>query len=221
MIIPPEAEDWATEAGIPRIPDAYDVVESVLTSSINASITSPNMFETLKGSVPIIGSASGDDFDFYRLQYGAGLNPKSWLQIGKDINEPVRNSQLAVWDTTDLSGLYALQLIVSYEEGTVESATIQVTVDNQKPRLNIQYPGEDDIFSFSQEEELSILVDATDELELAVVEIFIDDDLVASLNHPPYAYPWSMVLGEHILRVRAVDKAGNASDAKIIFFVEE
>jgi membrane carboxypeptidase/penicillin-binding protein len=221
MIIPPEAEDWAREADIPKVPDAYDVVVSEQISSLNSSITSPNMFDTVKGSLPIIGRAAGADFEFYRLQYGSGLNPNSWLQIGKDVNEPVRNGQLGVWDTSDLSGLYALQLIVSYADGTVESATIQVTIDNQKPHVNIQYPGEDDIFSLSQEKEFTILVEANDDLEMSVVEIFIDGNLVASLKNPPYAFPWNMRIGEHILRVKAIDRAGNVSDDNIRVVVEE
>jgi hypothetical protein len=179
------------------------------------------MFDTVKGSLPIIGRAAGADFEFYRLQYGSGLNPNSWLQIGKDVNEPVRNGQLGVWDTSDLSGLYALQLIVSYADGTVESATIQVTIDNQKPHVNIQYPGEDDIFSLSQEKEFTILVEANDDLEMSVVEIFIDGNLIASLKNPPYAFPWNMRIGEHILRVKAIDRAGNVSDDNIRVVVEE
>jgi membrane carboxypeptidase/penicillin-binding protein PbpC len=220
MVIPPQAEDWARDADIPQVPEAYDVVDSVQISSPNARIISPDMFSTIEGSVPIIGRAAGSGFNFYRLQYGSGLNPNTWLQIGEDFHEPESNGQLGVWDTTGLSGLYALQLIVSYEDQTVESATIQVTVDNQKPQVDIQYPQDKGIFSLSQNEEITILVEATDDLELAAVEILIDGNLVTSLNSPPYAYPWKLQIGEHILRVRAIDKAGNISDARIGIMVE-
>jgi hypothetical protein len=120
-----------------------------------------------------------------------------------------------------LSGLYALQLIVSYEDQSVESATIQVTVDNKKPEVAILYPQEDQVFSLSEFEEITILVEASDDLELDVVEYHIDGDLVASIKYPPYAYPWSLERGEHTLRVRAMDRARNVREAKVLIIVED
>jgi membrane carboxypeptidase/penicillin-binding protein len=221
MVLPPQADDWAKEANIPQVPEAYDVLDSEQLSSFNANITAPAMFSTLEGSVPIIGRAAGIGFESYRLQFGSGLNPKYWLQIGEEFYQPVRNGELGVWDTTGLSGLYALQLIVSYEDQTVESTTIQVTVDNQKPEVDIHYPQDKQVFSLSESEEITLLVEASDDLELAVVEFIIDGDLVASLNSPPYAYPWRLRSGDHILQVTSIDRAGNVRDAKVIIFVEE
>ncbi len=220
MIVPPEAEDWARKEGISQVPEAYDVLESEQISSPNARITSPNMFGTIKGSVPVIGRAAGLGFDSYRIQYGSGLNPKSWLHIEEDFNEPVRNGQLGVWDTTGLSGLYALQLIVSYEDGSVETATIQVTVDNEKPKVDIQYPDDKEVLSLSQAKEITILVEASDDLELASVELLVDGELLASLQSPPFAYPWKLSSGEHLLQVRAIDRAGNIDEEKVTVLVE-
>lgn len=219
MIVPPQAEDWAREENIPQVPDAYDVLDSEQVSSPDAKITSPEMFSTIAGSVPIIGRAAGAGFESYRIQYGAGLNPNVWLQIGEESNEQVRNGQLGVWDTTGLSGLYALQLIVSYEDGTVESATIQVTVDNQKPQIEIQYPEDNGVFSLSQDEEIAILVEANDDLELAAVEIIINGELVSSLESPPFIFPWNIESGRHVLRVKAIDRAGNVSNDNVTILV--
>jgi membrane carboxypeptidase/penicillin-binding protein len=221
MVFPPHAEDWARDANIPQVPDAYDLLDSEQIASSNARISSPDMFSTVRGSVPIIGRAAGNGFVSYRLQVGSGLNPKSWLQIEEDFHQSVRNGQLGVWDTTGLSGLYALQLIVSYEDQSVESATIQVTVDNKKPEVAILYPQEDQVFSLSEFEEITILVEASDDLELDVVEYHIDGDLVASIKYPPYAYPWSLERGEHTLRVRAMDRARNVREAKVLIIVED
>jgi membrane peptidoglycan carboxypeptidase len=220
MVVPPEAEAWAREANIPSIPEAYDVLDETVSSSNDARITSPSMFSTMSGSVPIIGRATGEGFDFYRLQIGSGLNPLTWLQIGEDVHKPIHNGQLGVWQTDGLSGLYVLQLIVTHEDDTVESSTIQVTIDNQKPQVHIQYPQDGQVFTITETETITIQADVSDDLELAKVEYFIDGDLVTELTSPPYAIPWKIKVGEHILRVRAFDKAGNISEESLTITVE-
>ena len=62
------------------------------------------------------------------MQVGKGLNPQEWIQLGNDITTPVDGGPLAEWDTTELEGLYAVQLIVIREDKKVDTAVIQVTV---------------------------------------------------------------------------------------------
>ena len=214
MVIPPEAEDWARDAKIAAIPQAYDMLDVSSTQPGNARIETPSMFSNIKGSVPIMGRATGNEFSFYRLQIGAGLNPRTWLQIGDDVHKPVQNGQLAVWDTTELNGLHTLQLIVAYDDDSVESTTIQVTIDNQAPDVIIRYPEDGQELSISEVREVTIQTEVSDDLDLAVVEFFIDGELVSTLTSPPYAIPWRLTVGDHILRVRASDRASNISEAK-------
>jgi hypothetical protein len=221
MVVPPEAVEWAKEANIPMIPESYDILNINPFQSMNAQITSPSMFSTIRGSVPIIGRAAGKGFDSYRLQIGAGLNPHTWLQIGEDVHKRVLNNELGVWETDGLSGLYALQLIVTNEDETVESTTVQVTIDNQEPNVVIRYPQANQVIHLSKSAAITILVDASDDLELAEVALFVDSDLVATLNSPPYAFAWKGKAGEHSLRVRASDRAGNMSDARVRILVEK
>ncbi len=65
---------------------------------------------------------------YYRVQVGKGLNPQEWVQLGEDTYTPVDGGLLAEWDTTGLSGLYAVQLIVVRNDQIVDTAVIQVTV---------------------------------------------------------------------------------------------
>ena len=74
------------------------------------------------------GTAAGADFVSYRLQVGKGLNPQEWIQIGQQASSPVENGLLAAWDTSGLSGLYAVQLVVVRSDQRVETAVIQVTI---------------------------------------------------------------------------------------------
>jgi hypothetical protein len=57
------------------------------------------------------------------------LNPQEWIQIAEE-NEPVTDGLLAEWDTSELNGLYALQLQVIRTDQRVDTAIIQVTVSN-------------------------------------------------------------------------------------------
>jgi hypothetical protein len=78
--------------------------------------------------VKIIGTASGENFNYYRVQVGKGLNPQEWIQLGSDKISPVESGVLAEWDTKGLSGLYAVQLLVVRSDQIVDTAVIQVTV---------------------------------------------------------------------------------------------
>ena len=93
-----------------------------------AYITAPQLFADVNGKVLILGAATGDDFMYYRVQVGKGLNPQEWIQLGEDNYSPVDGGILAEWDTTDLSGLYAVQLIVVRTDQKVDTAVIQVTI---------------------------------------------------------------------------------------------
>lgn len=220
MVVPPESESWAIDSGLPAPPKTYDVLDVPPSGSSNVIINSPSMFNSVRGNVPILGRATGDGFRFYRLQVGSGLNPSTWLQIGDDEQEPVQNGQLGVWDTTGLSGLYVLQLLVSYENDQVESTTIQLTVDNQAPRVLLRYPAEGQIFSIIESRNLTIQAEASDDLELSQVEFFIDGELLVTLTSHPYVVPWETKIGEHVIEVRAYDRAGNMDEDKVQITIE-
>jgi hypothetical protein len=84
----------------------------------------------VNGTAQIEGTAAGDGFVSYRILVGQGLNPQEWIQVAEG-NEPVTNDVLAEWDTTGLSGLYAVQLQVLRSDQRVETAIIQVTIKDE------------------------------------------------------------------------------------------
>ena len=130
MIIPPEYQAWAKSANIPSPPTSYDAIQSVPVNP-DVHISSPAMFANVSGQVQFIGSASGADFDHYRILVGQGLNPQQWIQVGSDSTKSISDGILATWDTTGLSGLYAVQLQVIRADQRVDSAILQVTVNNK------------------------------------------------------------------------------------------
>jgi membrane carboxypeptidase/penicillin-binding protein PbpC len=219
LVMPSEAQTWAQEAGIARPPETYDVLFIPPTSE-NVRITSPEMFSYAGGELHISGSAGGENFDFYRIQVGEGLNPREWLQIGGDVREPVEQGELATWNTEGQDGLYAVRLTVVRLDQSVETATIQLTVDNEPPEVQILFPGAGQSFSFPDERTITFQAQASDNLGIGVVEFYVNGELVGSVSQSPYSATWNGQRGEHALRVVAIDLAGNETETSIAFSIE-
>jgi membrane peptidoglycan carboxypeptidase len=127
MDLPGEALEWARSANIPVAPTAYDAIQAAPIDP-HVRVTAPENLSTVVGQVQIRGTAGGEDFERYRVLVGSGLNPQAWIAIGDESIDPVEDDLLATWDTTSLSGLYAIQLQVIRTDQRVDSAIIQVTI---------------------------------------------------------------------------------------------
>jgi len=128
MVLPDEALEWAKSANIPVAPTGYDAIQAAPINP-DVRISSPAMFAKVSGQVQIMGTASGADFERYRVLVGRGLNPQAWIAVGEEPIDPVVDGLLATWDTAGLSGLYAVQLQVIHTDQRVDSTIIQVTVN--------------------------------------------------------------------------------------------
>ncbi|KAA3644640.1 MAG: hypothetical protein DWQ07_14590 [Chloroflexi bacterium] len=221
LVVPPEASEWARSAGLPIPPEDYDPVFAGADSSPEVSLLAPQVFDYVSGQVAILGSAGGENFNFYRVQVGEGLNPRQWLQVGEDTRLPVSNGELVVWDTTGFDGLYALRLVVVRQDQSIETAITQITVDNQPPEVEILGISNGDILTPGENGIVTFQAQAIDNLALASVAFYVDDELVSSLSNSPYAVAWEAEPGEHTLSVRALDQAGNQTETILTFVVEE
>lgn len=75
------------------------------------SIAAPRMNENIAGIIGIVGTASIDNFQFYKVEYGVGEVPFNWISIGPVQREPAANTQLVVWNTDAIpEGVYILKL---------------------------------------------------------------------------------------------------------------
>jgi membrane peptidoglycan carboxypeptidase len=215
--VPANASAWAQEAGLDTPPEDYDVIFSAPAADPQVSIQTPALFDYVGGEVSITGNAGGEDFSFYRLQVGEGLNPRQWLQIGEDAADPVQNGRLAIWDTKGLNGLYAVRLTVVRRDNTIETAITQVTVDNQPPDVQITNPQTGQVFSYPDQRNLTFQAQVTDNVEVARVEFFVDGTSITSLSQAPFIAPWNGTAGAHTLEVVATDAAGNQVSTQIDF----
>jgi membrane carboxypeptidase/penicillin-binding protein len=218
MVPPPEALAWAEAVGLEQPPNEYDTLVTERPTVAGVEIRSPTPFAFVRGIVLVRGRANIDGFDYYRMQYGEGLNPSRWIQVGEEVREPVQSGMLGRWDTSGLDGLYTLQLIVVDQEDQLATASVNITIDNQPPELDIILPEE------GQQVEgpsggVVLQVDATDNYGVASVSFYVDGQLLATLSNPPYSTRWrESIMGEHSFYVEARDSAGNVSKSQTIVF---
>jgi membrane carboxypeptidase/penicillin-binding protein len=217
MLVPPEALLWAKTAGIPSPPTAYDTFQQPAPLP-DVHISSPRMFSDGRLVLAIHGSATGADFVSYRLEFGQGLYPRLWQQIGTDSRTPVVEGLLGNWDTTGLNGLYAVRLMVVRTDQRVDQAVLQVTLDNTPPQVAITYPQAGQTLSAAQEPQVTLQAQASDPF-LTEVAFYMDDVLLERSSVAPFGTIWASKVGTHTLRVVAADRAGNTVEVKLAFTV--
>jgi membrane peptidoglycan carboxypeptidase len=210
LVPPPEAAAWASAVGIEQPPQEYDTLTEGESQDRNLRITSPEPFAFLRGVVRVRGYVNLDGLDFYRLQVGKGLNPLNWVQLGEDKSVPVGGGVLAEWDSSELEGLYTLQLIAVEEDGQVRNALVHVTVDNEPPTGEIVFPQDEQVFTGTFLDEVVLQVEAQDRFGVEKVVFFVDGEEIESVRGEPFSVRWPMHLkGSHTAYAEVYDLAGN------------
>jgi penicillin-binding protein 1C len=206
-VLPPEAADWVREQGIPQPPTQRDEIYGCGPEGGEVAIIQPTLGGHARGVVPIRGNAHSGDFNFYRLEFGEGLNPSAWSQIGGDHYNQVDNDVLEFWDVRGLQdGLYTLQLTVVDHSQNFKRATIYLTVDNTPPQASVGYPWPGRVYQLETDEWANLAADVSDNVQIDKVEFYLDDKLVDFSVVEPYAVKW-------VLKMR--DKKPNPNMAPV------
>lgn len=224
-IFPPEANDWVREANIPQPPKEYSVRGTGLGGDV--AILDPLAYRYLHGQFQIRGNARISDLRSYKLEFGEGLSPAGWTQIGPTHYNGVDNGVLETWDTLAMKpGLYLLQLSVTQNNDNVSQVAIPVTIDNISPTVKVSYPYAKEVFHFKPDnpENLRIQADAVDETGMERVEFFMDDVPIGISTVAPYNIFWPIVLTRteaarlvtetHSIYAMAYDAAGNVQKSE-------
>ncbi|NIM16690.1 MAG: hypothetical protein GTO45_32270, partial [Candidatus Aminicenantes bacterium] len=110
--------------------------------------------------------------------------------------------------------------------GNVSSAsdiTLQVPQDNQNPVVNITSPSEG--ARFKHNEVVTIEADASDDVGLKVVRIYLDDQLLATHTQEPYTATYTVPPLEQeqqaVVRVEAEDLSGKVSQDTVNIVLEK
>jgi len=217
--VPPLAKSWAADAGVEIPPVVYDLGMGDRDQG-SLKLTAPDNLSFVQGKVRIYGSIPEEGFDSARLQFGEGLNPHSWLQIGADINSPGEDRYLGTWDTSELEeGIYALQLVVILENQQIRKRSLVVSVDNTAPEIILITDLSGGEVAYQWGKDLLFEVRFTNPSELKTVEFILDGETLSSRRVGPFVHPWRMTLGEHELIVIAEDQAGNLEELEVNFSV--
>ena len=217
--VPLLAVTWAEQAGVETPPVVYDLGTEIQDGD-SFNISEPDNLSFVRGEVRIVGSIPREGFVSARLQYGEGLNPHSWVQIGEDITFPVSNRLLEIWDTTELEeGIYALQLVVIQESQQIQKRSLILSVDNTAPEMILITDLSDGEVPFQQGKDLLFEVRFSNPSEIEEVNFFLDGYLLASRRVGPFVVPWRLTYGKHVFEVRALDQAGNTAELSVDFSV--
>jgi membrane carboxypeptidase/penicillin-binding protein len=198
-IYPPEAADWVRDNDIPQPPNEYDDAYGPPVASGPVAIVHPTPYQYVHGGVVITGNAMIDNFALYRLEYGQGLNPTSWTQLGGDHTSQVDRGPLEFWDTANVpEGLYTLQLTAVRHDQTFQQAAVQVTVDNTPPNVTLLNPPDGKIYKMEADEWVNIQVEAVDNVSMDRVEFYLDGRKINESTVAPYSVRWTIAMSDTI-----------------------
>ncbi|MHC1740296.1 MAG: penicillin-binding protein [Anaerolineaceae bacterium] len=214
--VPTSLRAWAASAGLPIPPQGYDAISAAQTNP-QVQITSPSLFAPVSGKVNISGTAATDNFASYSIQIGQGINPQTWQQVGATVKFPVEGGNLAVWNTTGLDGLYAIRLNVVDQNNQIQTAVIQVTVDNVPPAIRVTYPlDKSQILPINNV--VTLNAEVTDQVGVSIVEWWMDGKKIGERTQSPFTFLWTPTKGKHTLQIKASDSADNQSQSESINF---
>ena len=82
-------------------------------SNSSICMTYPTDSQVISGTVTIQGTATVENMQFYKIEYGLGESPEQWHSIGEMHPTAVVDGVLGVWDTTGFpAGVFTLRMTV-------------------------------------------------------------------------------------------------------------
>jgi hypothetical protein len=126
-----------------------------------------------------------------------------------------------IWDSRKTKdGTHVLRAVATYATGQSVAASssfvVRNTVDRQAPTLSLTSPRNNARLRSGQ---LVIAGKAKDNVGLRAVELYLDNQLVASSSASPFRWTTdvaTLALGRHRVRARAIDLSGNARWSPIL-----
>lgn len=190
LILPPEAEDWVRDSGIAQPPTGES--NAAFEFDPEVAITFPEPGGYISTTVEIKGNARGD-FRNYRVEFGTGLNPSEWQQIGPEHGEQVENGVLEVLNTDGLGeGLYTMRLLVTRGDGSVREWKTRFTIDKTPPSIVISDPKPDRLYVVEDDEQININAIVNDTWAMDRVEFAIDGSYFTTSRVAPFNERWQI-----------------------------
>ncbi|MEA3494010.1 MAG: Ig-like domain-containing protein [Candidatus Margulisiibacteriota bacterium] len=197
-----------------------------INSELYGEISSPVLNQVITGTAEVHGNITGTYFAEYRVEYGVGASPASWITIVRSTTLPA-TSLLAAWDTSRVpDGNYTLRLNVINIGGRSTYNTIPVVVDNGNPGVSITVPTSNAIlggnievgaeisdpnFSYYQVEYAS----SDDPNNWQIIQ-----DQTYTISTPLATWETTGLNGDYIIKVTVVDVVDNSSFGTVIITVD-
>ncbi|HEX2907058.1 MAG TPA: Ig-like domain-containing protein, partial [Phototrophicaceae bacterium] len=216
FVPPAEAADWWRANNMPLPPEDYDYVSRPeLFSSVQ--ILQPQPFAYIGGVVDVRGTLDPANMQYYQLSYGEGPNPAQWLQIGERQTVFQRGATLGQWDTSGLSsGLYNLLLTVVRTDNTLESKSVQVTVDNTPPTITLAAGEPGYIYRWPTDRAVTLTAEVQDDYSISRVEFYHNGQRLGDDESWPYGFDWDITrTGTETFSAVAIDAVGNQTNSEI------
>jgi len=127
------------------------------------------------------------------------------------------------WDTTRCAnGSHVLRAAAVDTAGNTGESQTNVVVNNPAPdttlpRISITSPANGAVVNST----VSVLVNASDNVRVQRVELYVDGRLTVTSTTAPFTTKWNArkaARGAHLLKCRAYDAAGNTADAAITVY---
>lgn len=120
----------------PEVPTETPVPEVVVSAPVCADpgsvITSPGSGQVVSGLLPVMGTATTDAFDYYKLEFAPGQNAAGGFVYFDGQSSPVSGGQLGAIDTRALeNGAYTIRITVVDQTGNFPApCTVSIVVQN-------------------------------------------------------------------------------------------
>ena len=216
QIFPPGTEDWVRESEIPQPPAEYCDLHGPNLAASDVAITVPQAYSHVRGEVPIFGNAKPSRFRLFRLQYGEGMDPTSWTQIGGDRYDKVDGNVLGHWETSALDGLYSVKLTVIDKDDHYHETAVPVSVDNISPTVKILHPEDHAVYVMEQDEWVNFQVEAEDNTSMDRVEFYLDGEMFGFSTVAPYTKKWTIAMSDTVPTNIALPDAGAILPERVV-----
>lgn len=215
FVPPDEAREWWVANNQPLPPTEYDNV-SVPEAFQLVHITRPQFFDYVGGAVDIYAQINPQNMAYFQAQYGQGLSPSAWFDIGGQQTAFDPNIPIATWDTSGLDGLYSLRLVMVLNDNSRSSDSLQVTVDNVAPTVNLRSVEIGKVYRFPGDSVVALQADANDNLVISRVEFYQNGVFLGADETAPYGFEWSIdAPGAQTFTAFAFDAVGNQSSSQL------
>lgn len=215
FVPPQEAREWWEANNQPLPPTDYDNVSVPQVFEL-VHLTRPQFFDYVGGVVEVYADINTSSMAYYQLQYGQGLSPSAWFDIGGQQTAFDPAAPIAAWDTSGLDGLYSLRLIMVLNDNSRTSDSLQITVDNVAPTVNLQSVEAGKVYRFPGDTVVALQADARDNLVIDRVEFYQNGVFLGADETSPYGFEWRIEgTGTQTFTAFAFDAVGNQANSQL------